>query len=91
MTLKNALDILDGYTRTKTEVKIGLEDPTKSWNEKDDLSKQVAKMIAESLETDIIVLEEIKRQIKPNCPHPKKLRDTLPDGTTYCMGCNLDL
>lgn len=36
-------------------------------------------------------LKILKKEIAPNCKHPKKLRDVDPDGNPYCMGCNLDL
>lgn len=90
MTVKNAIEILDGYCKQKIELKNGLKDPTKSWNDAD-LSKQISDLIADSIDTDIIVLQAIQKQIQPNCSHPKKLRDIDSDENTYCMGCNLDL
>ncbi|PIN83975.1 MAG: hypothetical protein COV65_02165 [Nitrosopumilales archaeon CG11_big_fil_rev_8_21_14_0_20_33_24] len=91
MTVKKAIEILDSYTKKKTEVKNGIKDPKKSWNNSLDLVKQVADMIGDLMETDLIVLEEIRTELVPKCKHPKKMIDTLPNGQKYCMNCNLDL
>jgi hypothetical protein len=90
MTIKNALEILEGYCEEKIKLKNGLVDPSKSWNSKQDLVSQVARMIADTMKTDIIVLNELIKQIKPNCKHPKNMKDY--DGKVwYCMNCNWDL
>ena len=39
MTVKNALEILDGYISKKTELKIGLVEKFSSWNAGDDCTK----------------------------------------------------
>ena len=44
MTVKKALEILDGYCEQKTKLKNGLKDPKKSWNTEKDLVTQVADM-----------------------------------------------
>ena len=91
MTVKNALKILDGYYKQKLYIKNGLKDPTKSWNIGHDLASQVAEMFAEHMETDLLVLDAIKKQIQPKCKHPKKMRDKTANGDWYCMNCNNDL
>lgn len=91
MTVKKALEILDGYYKQKLSLKKGLEDPTKSWNTGHDLASQVAAMFADHMETDLVVLGTIKKQIQPKCRHPKKMRDRTANGDWYCMNCNLDL
>ena len=91
MTVKKALKILDGYYEQKNNLKTGLKDPTKSWNIGHDLMTQVAEMISDHIDFDLTVLSEIKKQIQPNCKHPKKSQDIDPDGNRYCMDCNLDL
>ncbi len=91
MTVKNAIEILDGYCLEKVNLRKGLIDPTKSWNIGHDLVTQMANMMANSMETDIIVLNAIIKQIKPNCKHPKKSQDVDSGGNRYCMDCNLDL
>lgn len=40
MTIKNAIKILDGYTKEKTKRMQGLRDPSKSWNVGSDVSKK---------------------------------------------------
>jgi hypothetical protein len=90
MTIKNALEILEGYCEQKIKLKEGMKDPTKSWNCGHDLITQVADMMVDSIDTDIIILNALIKQIKPKCKHPKKMRDY--DGKVeYCMSCNLDL
>lgn len=34
---------------------------------------------------------KILQEQKPQCKHPKKMRDLCADGTVYCMDCNSDL
>lgn len=91
MTVKIALEVLDGYIEQKTILKEGLEDPAKSWNTERDLVTQVAEMMADHIGTDLIVLDAIKKQIQPKCKHPKKMRDKTANGDWYCMNCNMDL
>jgi len=91
MTVKNALEILDGYYKQKKDLKEGIKDPTKSWNIGHDLIVQVAEMISDHIETDLIVLNAIKKQIQPNCKHPKNMQDVDSNGNRYCMDCNMDL
>lgn len=85
MTVKNALKILDGYYEQKKNLKDGIKDPAQSWNIERDLMTQVAEMIADSIDTDLIVLNAIKKQIQPKCKHPKKSQDIDPDGNRYCI------
>lgn len=40
MTVKNALEILDGYVRIKTQVKNGIRESSKPWNAEGDLAKK---------------------------------------------------
>ena len=35
-------------------------------------------------------LKLIKKEIVPNCKHPKKMHD-ICNGQKYCMDCNMDL
>jgi hypothetical protein len=90
MTIKNALDVIEGYCEQKIKLKEGMKDPAKSWNKEQDLVTQVSDMMADSIDTDIVVLKALIKQIKPNCKHPKNMRDY--DGKVwYCMNCNWDL
>jgi len=61
------------------------------WDYDADKATEVAKALMESEERAIHNLEKIKAELVPNCKHPKKMIDTLPDGQKYCMNCNLDL
>ena len=36
-------------------------------------------------------LETVRNELVPDCNHPKKMNDRIPDGQLYCMNCNLDL
>ena len=90
MTVKKALEVLEEYCKQKINLKNGLQDPTKSWNADKDLINQVANMMIDSIETDIVVLNALTKLIKPTCKHPKKMRDHDGKGW-YCMNCNLDL
>lgn len=90
MTVKKAIEILEKYYAVKNEVKMNIQDPSKTWNSANDLPKKVAGMIADSFEVDLIVLDGVLKQIKDDCKHPKKMIDTI-NGQKYCMNCNLDL
>ena len=90
MTIKNALGVIEGYCEQKIKLKEGMKDPTKSWNKEQDLVTQVSDMMTDSIDTDIIVLKVLIKQIKPNCKHPKNMRDYDGKGW-YCMNCNWDL
>ena len=46
------------------------------------------------LDVDRIIIENlelIKKELVPNCRHPKKMRGKAANGQLYCMNCNLDL
>ena len=36
-------------------------------------------------------LELIRKELVPNCKHPKKMMDRTADGQWYCMNCNYDI
>ncbi len=50
-----------------------------------------ATTLAKSHEDNVQVLKVIKKELVPNCKHPKKMRDKTADGQWYCMNCNMDL
>lgn len=66
---------MDVYYKQKKILKEGIQDPTKTWNVGHDLITQVAEMIVDNISTDLAVLNAIKKQIQPNCKHPKKIHD----------------
>jgi len=92
MTIKKAISGLDFLIKNKQEMKEGLLDPSKSWNQGMDLPNQVAKGFTEVIDNDIEWFKVIRKQIHPlsKCKHPKKLHDRC-EGKLYCMGYNQDL
>jgi len=51
----------------------------------------IDELIGKCSETTIIFnLEQIKKELVPNCTHPKDMNDKCA-GQLYCMSCNLDL
>lgn len=91
MTVKNAIKLLEYYAEKKEEMKMDLLDRNKPWNYGEINLFSLSKSMAGSIEVDLVFLNEIKKQIKPDCKHPKKFHDRDSNGNTYCMGCNLDL
>jgi len=88
MTVKKAIEILDWWINHKRQ---SMEQLKVEWNYDSDKVTELAKSLMHSEETAIYNLEKIKTELVPNCKHPKKMIDTLPDGQKYCMNCNLDL
>lgn len=91
MTVKKAIEILDYYTEKKSEMKAGLLDRNKPWNHGDVNLYPLSEIMADNIETDLLVLNAIRKQIEPNCKHTEKSQDIDPDGNRYCVDCNLDL
>ena len=60
------------------------------WKNSDD-KYGVEKSLMDSDKAVIENLELIRKEIVPNCKHPKKMRDKTADGQCYCMNCNTDL
>lgn len=88
MTIKKAIEILDWWINHKKQ---SMKQLKEEWNYDADKATEVAKALIKSDETVLYNLETIKVELVPNCKHPKKMIDTLPDGQKYCMNCNLDL
>ncbi len=53
--------------------------------------RELATSLGKSHEDNVQVLKVIKKELVPNCKHPKKMRDESPNGQWYCMNCNFDL
>ena len=52
---------------------------------------QVQSGLIKDADTAIIAnLDLIRKELVPNCKHPKKMHDTC-QGQKYCMTCNMDL
>jgi hypothetical protein len=89
MTVKKAIEILDWWINHKKQ---SMEHFLKEWHlEIYDKATGVAKLLFESDKVAISNLETILAELVPDCKHPKKMRDRLPDGQWYCMNCNMDL
>ena len=87
MTIQKAIKILDWWIGQKTR---GMEKLQKEWTFSDD-THDVGKTLLDVDKTIIVNLELIRKELVPNCKHPKKMRDRMSDGQWYCMNCNLDL
>jgi len=72
-------------------MKDNLLDRNKPWNHGETSLYSLSEILADNIETELIFLRAIKKQIEPNCKHPKKSQDIDPGGNRYCMDCNLDL
>ena len=87
MTVQNAIKILDWWITQKKE---SIEKLKIDWDFVDD-SHGIGKILLDSDETIISNLETIKKELVPNCKHPKNMRDKTIDGQWYCMNCNFTL
>lgn len=84
MTVKNAIKILDWWIERR-------ENSLKELQEKIIFSDaEITKALVNSDKMIIHNLKLIKKEIVPNCKHPKNMRDTCK-GVVYCMNCNLDM
>ena len=91
MTVKKALKLLDFLIECETRMQDAMSDPGKSWNIGNDSIVKLAKTLSDCHRDNIRVLNIIKKELIPNCKHPKKMRDKSADGQWYCMNCNYDL
>jgi hypothetical protein len=91
MTVKQAIKILDWLIETDNKLAESILEPSRSWNQDFDCLKSFAQEFAEMKKRDVEIFKKIKKELVPNCKHPKKMRDKTPDGKSYCMNCNLDL
>lgn len=87
MTVKKAIKILDWWIDHK---KTAMEKFQEEWKNSDD-AYGVEKALMDSDKRILENLELIRKELVPNCKHPKKMRDKGPDGAWYCMNCNSDL
>ncbi len=91
MTVKKALEMLDFLIEYEKKMQDAMGDPTKSWNTGNDNIRYLAKTLSDSHKDNVRILNGIKKELVPNCKHPKKMRDRTSDGQWYCMNCNSDL
>lgn len=84
MTLKKGIKILDWWINEREESIQKLET---DFNFND---PEIPKILLDNEKTIIANLKLIRKEIVPNCKHPKNMRDKCK-GVVYCMSCNLDL
>ncbi|WP_268544013.1 hypothetical protein [Candidatus Nitrosotenuis cloacae] len=89
MTVKNAVLILNLMIACKTRVKKELCEPG-ILNAKSDLSADIYLLLQTVSQIDIDNLEILRKQLVPECRHPKKMHD-ICKGQKYCKACNADL
>jgi len=87
MSVKIAIEIIDKLIEGHLRCSKSMREKTKDWT---DQPGNLARAIAEVQEDIVKALIVIKKNIQPNCKHPKKMRDGKP-GERYCMNCNLDM
>lgn len=84
MTLLKAVKLLDWWIQRR-------ENSLKKLQETIIFSDaEITKVLVDSDKMIIHNLKQIKKEITPNCKHPKKMQDTCGD-QKYCMACNWDL
>lgn len=91
MTTKKAIKILDWLIEQQTNRAEGFVDSKHSWNQGSDCIGDLAKSLADSIQNEIQVLQILRKEIVPDCKHPKKMQDVDANGNRYCMNCNMDL
>jgi hypothetical protein len=91
MTTKKAIQILDWILNNKTKTIEELYKPN-IIDSKYDLSENLYRTLLKIAETDIYNLEVVKKQLVPDCTHPKEDIDLDPETKKpYCTACNWDL
>lgn len=91
MTTKKAIKILDWFIEQQTNRAEEFVDPKKLWNKDYDFMRDFAHSISDSIQNEVKVLQILRKELVPNCKHPKKMQDIDSNGNRYCMNCNWDL
>lgn len=89
--MKKAIKILDWLIEQETSKAEGFLDPKKLWNQDFDFMRDFAKSLSNSIQNEVKVLQILRKEIVPNCKHPKKMQDMDSNRNRYCMNCNMDL
>jgi len=84
VTIKKAIKILDWWI-SKQKIQI-----QKIKTESDFNDPEIPQILLENQKTIISNLKLIRKEIIPNCKHPKEMHD-ICDNQKYCMNCNFDL
>ena len=89
MTIQKALQGLDYFIKQKQLGSKNLLELEKSFQTTDGF--ELAQMLQQNIEADIVFLEVIRKNLVIKCRHLKLDRDVDPDGNLYCMECNQNL
>ena len=81
----------EDYNDLEKKMQDAMIAPTKSWNIGTPNIRDLAKSLSDSHGDNILILNNIKKELVSNCKHPKKMRDKDGNGNWYCMTCNHDL
>jgi len=84
MVIKKAITMLDLWINQREEK---IQELDTKFNFKD---SELHTTLLENEKIIINNLKLIRKEIIPNCKHPKNMRDTCK-GVKYCMDCNMDL
>ena len=84
MTLKKGIILIDLWIAHRVQLIKELEEGNVFTD------KEMTKVFIDCDKRVIENLRQIKKEIQPNCKHPKKMHD-ICKGQKYCMSCNLDL
>jgi len=87
MTYKKAIKMLDMLIEAHLKNSKGLRELIQDWKSN---TQGLGEGIASIHEDVAACLVLIKKEIIPNCKHPKNMRDGKP-GHRYCMNCNWDM
>lgn len=94
MTLKKGIKLLDLWIEDREKkLKVITAKVIKENAIETDIEFEFPKIYKAILENEKNIIENLKlirKEIVPNCKHPKNMRDTCK-GVVYCMDCNLDL
>ena len=90
MTLRKALNLIEFLINSESRLYRDMINPTKPWNVGNTSIAKLTRQLADFHKDNVRVLNIIKKELVPDCSHPKKMRDTA-DGQEYCMNCNLDM
>jgi len=89
MTIKKAIEILEWILNNKRKTIEEFYKPN-IIDSKFDLSENLYRTLLMIAETDLYNLQVVKKQLVPDCKHPRKMHD-ICGGQKYCMSCNMDL
>lgn len=88
MTSTKAIQIVDSLIENRTKHIAELRKPENNWGH--GIAADIVEHDIVRMTHEIGVFEILRKEIAPNCKHPKKMQD-MCKGQKYCMNCNMDL